>query len=87
MIRMLLVGYIFAIRSERQICTEIQVLRIAGSANWASRTVSPIILRSAVRGTNVSERAMPYVGYLRAWWRCALEPGWLEAKRSRSMRA
>ena len=76
MIRMLLIGYIFAIRSERRICAEIQViLRIAGSASSASRTVSLIILCSAVRGTNVSERATPYAGYLRAWWRCALGLG------------
>ena len=46
-------------------------MRIAGSASSALRTVSPIILCSVVRGTNVSERATPYAGYLRAWWRCA----------------
>jgi transposase len=87
MIRMLLVGYIFAIRSERRICAEIQVnLAYRWFCKLGIETVSPIILCSAVRGTNVSERATPYAGYLKTWWRCALQPGWLEARRSRSMR-
>jgi transposase len=88
MIRMLLVGYIFAIRSERRICAEIQVnLAYRWFCKLGIEDVSLIILCSVVRVMNVSERATPYAGYLRAWWRCALEPGWLEAKRSRSMRA
>ena len=88
MIRMLIVGYVFALRSERRLCAEVQVnLAYAGSASSASRTGSPIILSSAVRGTNASGRATLCVGYSRVWWRCALRPGWLGAKRSRSMRA
>jgi hypothetical protein len=70
MIRMLLVGYVFAIRSERRICAEIQVnLAYAGSASSVSKTRFPITLYSAARGTSVSERAMPYAGYSRVWWR------------------
>jgi hypothetical protein len=64
MIRMLLIGYIFAIRSERRICAEIQVnLAYRWFCKLGIETVSPIILCSAVRGTNVSERATPYAGY------------------------
>jgi hypothetical protein len=44
MIQMLVVGYVFAIRSERLICREVQVNPvIAGSAGLASRTLSRII--------------------------------------------
>src|SRR6187431_2303085 len=88
MIRMLLVGYIFAIRSERRICAEIQVnLAYRWFCKLGIEDRFLITLYSAVRGTNASERAAPYAGYSRGWWRCALPRGWLEAKRSRSMRA
>jgi hypothetical protein len=88
LIRMLIVGYVFAIRSERRICAEVQVnLTIAGSASSASRTASPIILCSAVRGMSASVRAIPCAGYLRELWRRASGPGWLAAKGFRSMRA
>jgi transposase len=66
MIRMLLVGYIFAVRSERRIGAEIQrTLPIAGSASSVSKTKYLTTPRSAVRGTNASERAMPYAGSLK----------------------
>ena len=42
MIRMLVVGYVFAIRSERLICREVQVnLPIAGSTSSASKMCHP----------------------------------------------
>ena len=73
MIRMLIVGYVFAIRSERRLCAEVQVnLPIGGSASSASKTRFPIIRCSAGRGTNGSARAMPCAGCSRTWWRCAL---------------
>jgi hypothetical protein len=88
MIRMLIVGYVFALRSERRICAEVQVnLAYRWSAGSASRTVSPTIRCSAVHGTNVFARATPCGGYSRAWWRRASRLGLLVAKRSRSMRA
>src|SRR3954453_1061929 len=44
MIRMLVVGYVFAIRSERPICREVQVnLTYRRSASSGSRTLSRII--------------------------------------------
>jgi hypothetical protein len=56
-------------------------------APYYSHTGSPIIPSSPVRGMNVSGRATLCVGSLRVSWQCALRPGWLGAKRSRSMRA
>jgi Transposase domain (DUF772) len=88
MIRMLIVGYVFAIRSERRICAEVQVnLAYRWFCKLGSRTRSPIILCSAVRDTSASVKATPCVGCSRAWWRHALRLGLLAAKRSRSMRA
>ena len=87
-IRMLNVGYVFAIRSERRICAEVRAnLAYRFFASSASRTRFPIIRSSAVRGTSASVRAMPCAECSRAWWRCASRLGWLAAKRFRSMRA
>jgi transposase len=59
MIRMLVVGYVFAIRSERLICREVQVnLAIAGSASSGSRTRCRIIRRSRVPAMSVFARGM-----------------------------
>src|SRR5258707_13400784 len=70
MMRMLLVGYVFAIRSERRICAEIQVnLAYRWFCKLGIEDRFPITLYSAVRGTNASEKAMPYAGYSRVWWR------------------
>ena len=72
-IRMLIVGYVFAIRSERRLCAEVQV-------NLAYRWFCKLGIEdkildhsvcSAGRGMNASDRAMPCVGCSRAWWRCA----------------
>ena len=88
MIRMLIVGYVFAIRSERRLCAESRsIWPTAGSASSALRTRSPIIRCSAGRGMSASARAMPCAGCSRVSWRCALRPGWSVAKHSRSMRA
>jgi transposase len=66
MIRMLILGYVFAIRSERQICREVQV-------NLAYRWFCGLGLEDSVPdhtpssralGTNASARAMLSAGYL-----------------------
>ena len=55
MIRMLIVGYVFGIRSERALCREVQVnLLIAGFAGSRSRTGFRIIRRSHVHATSDS---------------------------------
>jgi hypothetical protein len=88
MIRMLIVGYVFAIRSERRICAEVQVnLAYRWFCKLGIEDVSPTIRCSAVHGTNAFARATPCGGYSRAWWRRASRLGLLVAKRSRSMRA
>ena len=82
MIRMLIVGYVFAIRSERRICAEVQVnLAHGGFASSVSRTGFPIIRCSAVRGMSAFVRAMPYAGCSRGWSRRASRLGLSVAKR------
>src|ERR1700722_20188863 len=88
MIRMLIVGYVFAIRSERRAWAEAQSIWAPGGfSSSATGTRSRIIRCSAGRGMSASARAMPCAGCSRGWWRCALRPGWSAAKPSRSMRA
>ena len=67
MIRMLIVGYVFAIRSERRLAPRCRsIWPTDGFAGWVSRTRSPIIQCSAAPGTSASARAKHYVGFLRA---------------------
>jgi hypothetical protein len=88
MIRMLIVGYVFAIRSERRLCSEVQVnLAYRWFCNSASRMGYPTIRCSAVPGMSAFAKATRYAGYLRASWRSALPPAWSAARVFRSMRA
>ena len=88
MIRMLIVGYVFAIRSERLPCREVQVtLPIAGSANSALKMPSRTIQRSRVPATSAFVREMFSVAYLSASSRRVSRPVWLAAKALQSMRA
>ena len=89
MIRMLLVGYVFAIRSERHTCAPKcrSISHIDGSASSASRTGFLTIRYSAVPGMSAFARARRYAGYLRASWRSASPLAWLAARHFRSMRA
>ena len=85
MIRMLIVGYVFAIRSERQLCAEVQVNL---AYRWFCKLgIEDKIPDHSVRGTSASARATPCAGCSRLWWRCALPPDWWAVKHSRSMRA
>jgi transposase len=69
MIRMLLVSYVFAIRSERRICAEIQVnLAYRWFASSVSKTRYPTTPCSAVHDRNASGRAMPCAASSRLWW-------------------
>jgi transposase len=88
MIRMLLVGYVFALRSERRLCSEMQV-------NLAYRWFCKLSVEDQIPDHSVFSRArherfvtaMLCGGCLRAWWRCASRLALSEAKRFRSMRA
>ena len=79
MIRMLIVGYVFAIRSERRLCSEVQV-----NLGSALRTGFPIIQCFVAPGTSAFAKAMRCAAYLRAWWRSASRLDWLAAKDFRS---
>jgi Transposase domain (DUF772) len=59
MIRMLIVGYGFGIRSERRLCEEVHLnLPIAGSVAWGSTATSPIIRSFPSTATGVFARAI-----------------------------
>ena len=87
MIRMLIVGYVFAIRSERQLCCEVQVnLAYRWFCKLGIRMGYPTTRCSAEPGTSVSVRATRCAGYLRASFRSALRLAWSAAKAFQSMR-
>jgi hypothetical protein len=65
MMRMLIVGYCFGIRSERRLCEEASIWRIGGSAGTTSMAACQIIRPSPRTGTPVSARAICCVGYRR----------------------
>src|ERR1700728_2873307 len=59
MIRMLIVGYCFGIRSERRLCEEVHLnLAYRCSVAWGSTATAPIIRRSPRTDTAVSARAI-----------------------------
>ena len=88
MIRMLIVGYVFAIRSERRLCSEVQVnLAYRWFCQLGIEDGYPIIRCLVVPGMSAFARATRYAEYLRAWWRSALRPAWLVARAFRLMRA
>src|SRR5712691_8791076 len=88
MIRMLIVGYVFAIRSERLLCREVQVnLAYRWFCGWASRTRSRITLLFPVPAMSASAIATFSAASLSVWWRHALRQAWSAAKGLRWMRA
>jgi transposase len=81
MIRMLVVGYVFAIRSERLLCREVQV-------NLAYRWFCKLGIEDAIPDhsafsrapMSASAREMSFVAYSNVSSRRALRPVWLAAK-------
>jgi hypothetical protein len=72
MMRMLIVGYGFGIRSERRLCEEVHsIWPIAGSVAWGSTATSPIIRRSPRTATVVFARAISFASCSRPWWGAA----------------
>ena len=72
MIRMLIVGYAFGIRSERRLCgRSILIWPIAGSVGWGSTVTSPIIRPSPRTDTAASARAISCASCSRPWWGAA----------------
>jgi hypothetical protein len=88
MMWMLIIGYVFAIRSERAICRDAQVnFAIAGFAGSRSRTKSQITRRFHVPVMSGSATAICSGGCLSVLLGHVLRPDWSAAKGSRSMRA
>jgi hypothetical protein len=88
MIRMLVLGYVFAIRSERLICRKVQVTSlIAGSAGSVLRMPSRIIRHFHAPATSVSAMEMFSVVCSNGSSKRALPPVWLVVKALRLMRA
>ena len=89
MIRMLILGYVFAIRSERALCREVQVnLAYRWFCGLEHRGQDPRsfgLLRA--RATNVSATAIFSAACSSVLWRRVLRQAWSAAKGLRSMRA
>ena len=72
MIRMLIVGYGFGIRSSVGCARRsISIWPIAGSVGWGSTATFPIIRPSPRTATAVSARAISCASCSRPWWRAA----------------
>ena len=88
MLRMLIIGYVFGLRSERLLCREVQV-------NFAYRWFCklgiehkiPITRYFRERATSGSGTAASSAGYSSVSWRPVSRPGWLEEKGLPWMRA
>ena len=88
MIRMLVVGYVFAIRSERLLCREVQVnLAYRWFCRLGIEDAIRIIRRSRGPATSASARETSSVVCSSGSSRHALPPVWLVAKDLQSMRA
>ena len=88
MIRMLIIGYVFAIRSERLLCREVQVnLAYRWFCGLTSRTRFRIIRHSRVPVMSASVTATFSAWSSSVWLRRVFRPGWSAVKGSRSMRA
>jgi transposase len=82
MIRMLVIGYVFAIRSERALCRDVQV-----TAGCRLKTGYQIIRRSRVHATNASATAVSFGVCLSALSARALRRAWLAQRASQWMPA
>src|SRR5712664_2799937 len=81
MIRMLIVGYVFAIRSERQICREVQVnLAYRWFCDLGLEVPYPITPPSHAPAMSAFARAMCFAASLSASWHPASRPAWSVAR-------
>jgi transposase len=88
MIRMLVVGYVFAIRSERLICREVQVnLAYRWFCKFGIEDAIRIIRRSRAPGTSVFVKGMFSAACSNGLSRRASRLVWLVVKVLQSMRA
>src|SRR5262245_24250213 len=88
MIRMLIVGYVFAIRSERLLCREVQVnLAYRWFCGLSIEDKTPIIRRSRGRAMSASVTATSSARCSSVLLRHVLRLGWSVAKGLQSMQA
>src|ERR1700735_2779207 len=86
MVRMLIVGYCFGIRSERRLCEEVHLnLAYRWFSGSGSTAMSRIIPPSRRTGMAVSARAICCDAFLRRSCSAASQRVWLAAKPLRSM--
>jgi len=84
MMRMLIVGYVFAIRSERQLCSEVQVnLAYRWFCRLGIEDNIPDHSASHAPGTSASAKATLCAACSSGWWGCASRQVWSAGKRSR----
>jgi hypothetical protein len=88
MIRMLILGYVSAIRSERALCLEVQLnLAYRWFCGLGIETRSPIIQLSRALVTSASANTMYFASCSSVWLRPAFKPISLVAAVSQSMQA
>ncbi len=88
MIRMLIVGYCFGIRSERRLCEEVHLnLATGGFAGWGSRMRYPSTRPSPRTAMVASGKAMRSAMSSRRYLRAAWLKDWSARRALRSMRA
>ncbi len=86
MIRMLIVGYVFAIRAERQLCSEVQVnMAYRWFCGLGLEDAIPNHSASAASVTNASGAPISCAGCSRRLSKPAWRRTWWAAMRSRSM--
>src|SRR6186713_1978594 len=85
MIRLLIGGYVFAIRSERRLCAEVKVnLAYRWFCRLGIEDNIPDHSASHAPGTSASAKARLCAACSNGWWGCALRRASLVGKRSRS---
>ena len=88
MIRMLIVGYCFGIRSERRLCEEVHLnLAYRWSVDWGSTVRCLTIQPSRRTGTAASARAIFCAAFSRRFCNAASEKVWSAARPLRLMPA
>jgi hypothetical protein len=81
MIRMLILGYVFAIRSERLLCREVQVnLAYRWFCGLSIENKIPTIRRSRAPGTSGSATSTSSGACSSGWWRPASRRAWSAAR-------
>jgi transposase len=88
MIRMLLIGYSFGIRSEQRLCEEVHLnLATAGSVALASKAQFPTTRHFQKTGTDAFAKVTSFAACLKTLCALVWQLDWSAEKSSPSMRA